>query len=224
MSDNLPWPKCLTEAETLAAMVSGMSISRLGDGEIGIALGGGNTTHKANEALASELREILRNPAPLCLPAIPTMEHKSPKYSNWVRHKKRYYDSGIFDPERIYGSAFVGQTQSAPWIDTDEHVRAFRSLWKDKHTVGVTPEGDVSLEKLLRRDTQDVTMIYCTKLEAYSRIDELEASCVSLTPSIVVICGGPMASVLANRLTRHGIQAIDLGRGLGVVLRHEFPA
>lgn len=235
------WPHCLTEAETLAKMNEGMSIARLGDGEIGIAFGGGTSTHVANPALAKELNEILWNPAENCIPAIPTMDPKSPKYGNWSRSKVRYMT--ILDPDRTYGSAFVGQTASSPWIDTDEHIDNFKKLWRGKRIVGISTGkpsatnmriwkgtelemdelgGDVSLDKVLTRDAAEVITMICPELEAYNKIDEFEAKCVELQPDLVVMCAGPMATVLANRLAHRGIQAIDFGRGLGVVIRHEY--
>ncbi len=234
------WPQCLTEAETLAKMGEGMSISRLGDGELGIIFGGNTSTHAKNSALANELREILWDPAENCLPAIPTMDPKSPRYQNWSVSKVRYMT--ILDPNRVYGSAFVGQTVSSPWIDTDEHIDGFKRLWMGKRVVAISTGksestemriwkgeelvmdyigGDVTLETTLARDAAEVIPIFCLELEAYDEIDEYEARCIQLNPDLVVACAGPMATVLANRLARRGIQCIDLGRGLGVIVRHK---
>lgn len=235
------WPPCLTEAETLAQMNAGMSISRLGDGELGIILGGSTSTHEFSKALADEMKEILWSPADNCIAAIPTMDPKSPRYENWSHSKKRYMT--ILDSNHIYGSAFVGQTVSSPWIDTDEHINNFRDLWRGKRVVAVSPGdpdqtryrkwhgseivmvnsgGDATLESTLARDAAEVMPIVCLQLEAYSKIDEYEAQCIDLQPDLVVACAGPMATVLANRLAHKGIQCIDFGRGLGVVIRHEY--
>ncbi len=235
------WPVCLTEAETLAKMNEGMSISRLGDGEIGIIFGGNTATHMINRALAKEMKKILWEPAENCLPAIPTMDPKSPRYENWALSKLRY--NNILDQDRVYGSAFVGQSVSSPWVDTDEHVDGFKQLWKGKRVVAIStgnPEatrmrvwkgevlemshlgGDITLFSMLEKDAAEVLPVLCGELEAYSQIDEIQARCIDLQPDIVVACAGPMATCLANRLAKDGIQCIDLGRGLGVIVRHVY--
>ncbi len=210
------WPKCLTEAETLSKIVNGMSISRFGDGEFACAFGKGNATHKPNEKHAKELRDILETPAKNCLLAIPTMDPKGPKYNGWVRHKVRYYR--LLNPNRIYASVFVGQSQSAPWILTKEYTEKFRGIWSGKQVTAVCPPTH-GLIKLLQQDGADVTWVVCPRTEAYSAIDQLEVSCVNAGLKLVIISAGPMATVLANRLTYHGIQAIDIGRGAGVLLK-----
>lgn len=222
------WPICLTESETLAKMQAGKSIARFGDGELAIALGGGNSTHRANRELAAEYIHILNSPAAMCMPAIPTMDPKSPKYTAWAQRKETFRRA--LDMGRVYGSALVGQKSSCPWIDTDEHVDGFRSLWKGKRAVGVSsgkakdePGGvDASLARVLSWDAREVISIPCPAEEAYSEIDRIEAACVAANPDIVVACAGPMATALANRLAGRGIQCIDLGRGLGLILRHKY--
>lgn len=211
MSD---WPRCLTEIETLERMLAGWSISRLGDGEFAIALGGGNATHKPNNRLAKELREILKAPADGCLPAIPTMDPAGPRYDRWARHKPRYRK--LVDMERIYGSAFVGQRKSAPWVGTTEHADGFRRLWRGRKVVAVSRGG---LPKLFD-GAASVDWIECPEHEAYSVIDDLEKACLDAGADIAVLAAGPCATVLANRLSGKGLHAIDLGRGARTVMEH----
>lgn len=214
------WPHCLTEAETLDRLLSGQSIARLGDGEFGIALGSGNSTHAPNPRLAKEFRRILIDPSPGCLPAIPTMDPKSPRYERWSGYMRRYRP--LLDMSRTYGSAFVGQTVSSPWIGTAAHADAFCQVWAGKHVVAV--QHDTSgLARLLERHAAKITWVPCLKEEAYSAIDDLEKSCLEAGADIAVIVAGPCATALANRLAGHGLQAIDLGRGVGVILGHWTP-
>jgi hypothetical protein len=211
------WPKCLTEEETLQKMLDGSSISRFGDGELGIAQGGDTETHAPNAKLAKELRTILVKPAPKCLPAIPTM-HEGPRQAKWIKRADKW--SPLFDMNRVYGSAFVGQSISAPWILNDDYIRKFRSLWSGKR-VGMVSHNVEALTKLVRRDDCEIVPILCPERESYSDIDLTEASCLDADVDLVLICAGPMATALANRLSPH-VQAIDFGRGLGVVLRYQY--
>ena len=210
------WPRCLTEDETLERICDGASIARLGDGELAIALGAGNSTHAPNPALAKDLQRILHDPAPGCLPAIPTMDAKSPKYPNWARSKARF--APLFDQSRVYGSAFVGRGDCAPWILRADYFAAFRSLWAGRRVAAVCAAGH-GLPKLLEKDAAQVSWIECPKAEAYGALREIETACLEARAAIAVICAGPAATVLADRLARGGLQAIDLGRGAGMLLK-----
>lgn len=198
-------------------MLAGWSIARLGDGEFSIALGGGNATHAANPVLAKELRGVLKAPADGCLPAIPTMNPADPRYAGWSRHRTRY--ARIVDMKRIYGSAFVGRTKSAPWIGTAEHADRFRRLWTGKKVVAVSHDFG-GLSGLLEGEAAAVRWIKSPQTEAYAVIDDLESACLAVGADIAVLSTGPCATVLANRLAKKGLHAIDLGRGIGVILKH----
>lgn len=200
-------------------MLAGDSIARLGDGEFGIAFGNGNATHAANPKLAKELRGVLRKPAPRCLPAIPTMDPEGPRYGPfWAKSKKRYL--ALLDMNRVYGSAFVGRAKAAPWVATAEHADAFRGLWAGKKVVAVQCEEGGGLGSLLGRDAKSVTWVICGRTEAYRDIDRLQAECLEADADIAVLVAGPCATVLANRLAKRHLQAIDLGRGVGVILKN----
>lgn len=237
------WPRILSEARTLDRCVAGASLARLGDGEFKLALGRAITSHAAHPALTRELRTMLRDPHPDCVVAIPPMDPASPRRAFWEPHKKRF--ARIVDLGATYGSALVGQSLGAPWVDTDEHVDAFRSLWRGKSVVAVSTGsreaarlrvwrgdelvsvhagGDGSLERMLLWDAAEVLPLLCPQTEAYAVIDEIETRCVEARPDIVVACAGPMATALAHRLAARRIQCIDLGRGLGLILRHEYAA
>lgn len=210
------WPRCLSEAETLERMCGGTSLARLGDGELAIAQGKGNSTHAPNAALAKALRRILHDPAPNCLPAIPTMDPKSPKYGNWSRSKARF--APLFDPARVYGSAFVGRGDCAPWILRPDYFAAFRGLWAGRRVAAVCA-ADHGLRKLLAQDAAEVIWVECPKTEAFGALAAIEADCLAAGAALAVICAGPAATVLADRLARAGQQAIDLGRGAGMLLK-----
>jgi hypothetical protein len=215
------WPEVLTEAETLERVVAGASIARFGDGELKICCGGATVTHARNVTLAVELRAILLDPAPSLLPAIPNPRAVEKRWVSWESQREQW--AKLMDPARVYGSAFVGRPKVAPWVDTLEHRARFRSLWRDgRRPVVVVSSADHPIAGWLRRDGADVAaFVECQKLEAYDGIDRVEQAVANLTlpTALVVICAGPMAKPLANRLARHGVQAIDLGRGAGFLYK-----
>lgn len=211
-----PWPVCLTEAETVDRILAGDSLSRFGDGELGIALGSGNSTHAASADLAAELRAILKSPPPGLLPAIPTMDPRISNFENWARSGPRYYR--ILDPKRVYGSAFLGRPKAAPWVADPAHLARYRSLWRGRRVVGVGP-ADHPLGKLIEPTAASFQFIECPASEAYSEADRIVKACRKSGADLAVLCAGPAATAMAARLCSLGMQAVDIGRGSGVMLK-----
>lgn len=206
------YPEVLSEEATLDRLVAGDSIARFGDGELKIACGAETATHRQNNALMNELRGILKNPNPACLVGIPNPVAVANRWKSW--HVQRCRWGRLMDVDRVYGSAFVGRTKVAPWIDTDAYREKFRSVWRGKRTLAIAPPTHL-LPRWLVEDGADVVgLVNCPALEAYARIDYLETQAKLSGASVIVICGGPMATALANRLAGYA-QAIDLGRGSG---------
>ena len=223
----MKWPRTLSEEQTLDELVlGGRSIARFGDGELKICCGGATVTHhrdsKTLDALAQELRDILLNPAPGLLPAIPNPRAVENRWKSWELQRGRW--AKLMNPAITYGSAFVGRKKVAPWIDSPKYRARFRSIFQGREVVAVVPDTH-PLPGWLEDDGADVTAIECPALEAYSEIDRLENdvvhACHTSTNPIVAICAGPAAKPLANRLARRGIRAIDLGRGAGFLYKGE---
>jgi hypothetical protein len=224
------WPRVLTEAETLERLVGGASIARFGDGELKICCGGATVTHhrdaKLLAKLAKELRGILKDPAPGLLPAIPNPRAVKNRWKSWETQRDQWCK--LMDMDIVYGSAFVGRKKVAPWVDTPKYRERFRSIWKGRNVVAVCPPTH-PLPGWLEQDCHEVAVVECPLLEAYAEIDDLEAwatDCAGTDTAtsrsrIIIICAGPAAKPLANRLARRGIRAIDLGRGAGFLYKGE---
>ena len=209
------WPVVLREFETMQRLVDeGLSLARYGDGELGCTDGQGYNGQEMRPGLKEEMREILLRPHPRCLPAIPTMDERSPRFAYWLNYQDRFRK--LIDQRRVYGSAFIGCRAKAPWIDTDEYVNLMRSLWVGKRHVCVLP-ADIDMVPWM---PDCLEFVHCPKLNAYDTIDKIEAQVVSLKPDVVTITAGPMATCLANRLAGHGIQGVDLGRAIGLLTIH----
>lgn len=205
----MEYPSVFGEFETIAAVRKGRSLSRLGDGEFGIAFGSGYCREPKNARLTEEVRSVLLTPTQNCLVGIPTMDPAGDRYWNWSRHKDRY--AALLQGRRgkLY-SAFIGRPECAQWIDNKGYVQAVADLWKDKH-VAVVCEAEGSILKALYYGARKIDHIECLFREAYSEIDAYERAVAELNPEIAILCAGPTATCLANRLQRRGIQAVDLG-------------
>jgi Glycosyltransferase GT-D fold len=124
------YPRVLSEDQTLDEVLRGRSISRYGDGELRLMLGGTSASQKANRKLAQELVRILTDPDQRVLPCIPNARSSSPKAANWEKYTiskiTNHYTLGV------YGSSFVTRPDSAPWIDNLDYWGKMRSIWSRK--------------------------------------------------------------------------------------------
>lgn len=208
--DQSAYPFVFGEHETIRAVSKGRSLSRIGDGEFGIAVGYGYCREPQNQRLTEEILQVILNPNPGCLVGIPTMDPNGVRYFNWQRHLVRY--GKFFPRDRKYYSAFVTRPCCAQWIDNKEYVLSVAELWKNKHAVVVCDSGG-SMLKAVRYGAKKVTHIECPFREAYSVIHKLEEAVLKVNPDIAILAAGPTATCLANRLQGRGIQAVDLGSG-----------
>src|SRR5688572_4550187 len=181
--------------------------------------GKGYIREEGSEDLAKALKSVLKHTAPDCLIGIPTMDPAGPKYTNWKRHEDRFmrfFQAG--DKVRYY-SAFITRPDSAPAIETREYCELMQRLWIDKARVSVVSEPASKLLAIVRRTNADVHHVECPRHGAFAHIDRLESEAMSVSPDLVILSVGPTATILANRITKLGVQALDLGSVGGFLAR-----
>jgi len=202
------YPRVQGEVETIAAVAAGYNLGRCGDGEAKIAVGQGYSREPGSARFAEEMREFIRNPDPYCIVGIPQLNSDSPKLDTWLRNAGRFMR--LVDPDRLYYSAFVSRPDSAPWINNQTFIDSVHDLWRGKQAL-VVCEHKGSMHAAVRMTAAKARHIECPTHEAYAVIDELEREVVVARPQIAVLSAGPTATLLANRLAKHQIHAIDLG-------------
>lgn len=203
----------LGELATLEAAIGGRSIARFGDGELRNAVGGTCISQVPNDELAAELRLLLAGGA-VSLACIPNPE--TPRRDVWSRYFASPYRELCRAP--VYGSSFITRPDSAPWIDTDAYWQRVESLWRGRDVTLVAGTAK-SLTTDLMKSAARIREIPCAARDAYSQIDELEEE-IGAPSGPVLLCCGPTATVLAERLARKGLWALDLGH-IGMFLRHQ---
>lgn len=211
----------ISEEETLEAC-NRMSVARYGDGELRCALKGeGCTSQRADKGIARELTEIMQCAENGLLVCVPNF-HRGPRVKSWAR-----YSSGKFEhlyKQEQYGSAFITRPDSAPWIDTPEYWENVRRIWSDKDitlVVGdaksITPEM-LSVGPKNLPGAKSVRVVTGPRQHAYAEIDRIEEE-IGKPSGIVIMCLGATATVLAARLNRKGVHALDLGH-IGMFMKH----
>lgn len=213
------YPEVIGEDATLDQVLSGKSITRYGDGEFRLAMGGRSNVSQVNDPkLQQELRDILVTRQKFCLIAIPVMDPRSPKWWFWGKYQNKY--PRMLDHKVTYYSQFITRPDSAPHIDVPEFYDRMESLWHEQEVVLVRGS-----ERSLVEDRYPMTLaakvhpVLCARRDAYREIDRVESEVLALNVNRVLLCAGAMATVLAYRLAKKGLHAIDLGH-IGYLWRH----
>lgn len=201
------WPNVIGEFDTVRKILEGYSIGRAGDGEAKMAFGKGYRREEANGHLQYELRQFFTNPRPQCLVGIPTLDPLGAKYESWVRHQERFIK--LFSPDVQYYSAFISRPDSAQWIFVREYAELFQKAWAGKKAV-VVCEPDNSMLGVVKMAARKVEHILCPSNGAFALIDKFEAAILKSKPDIAILCVGPTATCLANRLSDR-VHTIDAG-------------
>jgi hypothetical protein len=204
----------LGERETLAKCKT-HSIARFGDGELRLAIGGSAVSQKADPRLALELRQILRDEAPGLLVGLPNFE-KTPRQDVWAKYRKGKF-APLYVNGREYASSFITRPDSAPWIDTPEYWTAVRQLWSEREVVLIAGDKKSITPELLS-GASSVRTIAAPPKNAFAEVGRIERE-VGKHTDLVILCLGATATVLASRLHRRGIHALDLGH-VGMFMRH----
>ena len=185
----------LSELATMTEVAQGTSLARFGDGELLIMGGLEARYQKASDKLANELRGIL-NDSP-CLIGVPHTRNDLDGY--WEGMLRMY--GGDINSTKWYGSSFVSRADWMPW--SSEFLVQLHWVLDGRNPIIVAPE-DYPTGKF----GDGVT---CASENAYDYIDDIEATISGRKPDPAILCCGPTATVLADRLARKGIWAVDLG-------------
>ncbi len=213
------YPSVIDEFATIEAAHTGLNLARYGDGELKLCFGKDCISQPADPRLATELREVLLKPAKGTLPCIPNVFSKTPKREAWLRWAEPKIVA-LYDPKRTYGSSFVTRPDSAPWIDTPAYWNRIKDFWRGRD-VALVAGTMRSLRPDMLTEAKSVRFIEGPSGQkrdgAYAAVDLLERATRAFHGP-VILCLGPTATVLANRLARHGVHAIDLGH-VGMMMR-----
>lgn len=214
------YPKTLSEEDTLELAIAGRSIARVGEGELRLALGANCVSQVADAKLAKEMRALLetgteRHPHAV-LPCIPRIWDDIPNGQFWLKFRNQKFLNMLHAVQ--YGSAFITRPDSAHNIDTPTYWGRLRELWRGKDTVLVVGTTRSLLPSFLD-DARSVRTVWGPRRDAYSEIDRIEEE-IGRPAGPVILCLGATATVLAARLARKGVWALDLGH-IGMFIKHQ---
>jgi len=187
----------LSEIATMTEVAQGRSLARLGHGELLIMAGKDAEHQKYDRRLEDALWEIWRDWIPSgCLVAMPPFDPLG-----WDGFLKKYGTMIRKNQNTWYGSSFVSRHDWVPW--TREYRALMQKFLGGPVPLVVSPQGCPSMKL--------GDHIVCASENAYDDIEELEYTLINQTPRLAILSCGPTATVLADRLARKGIWAVDLG-------------
>jgi len=199
------------------------SVSRYGDGEFCVMLGGKNGFQQTDSNLAQRLIEVISNPIQchiLCLP-----------YS-YIDSKPFRIESKLF----AYGYLAVNAEQQVmPYIDikkkyfdanfsrfympyknkgkSKHYLNLFREIWQDKDICIV--EGEYSrlgVGNDLYDNAKSIIRVLCPAKDAFSKYEKIKKESIRYGKDrLILIALGMTATVLAYDLAKEGLWAIDIG-------------
>jgi hypothetical protein len=208
----------MSEEATLANC-SVKSIARFGDGEWRCAVGGGCTSQRPDPKLARELQTVLQAEDDGCMVGIPNPFHPdAPRRESWIKYTEPKFASLLAQDKRAYWSSFITRPDNAPWIDTPAYWEGVWALWRDQDVVLVVGDKKSITTEMIGDQAKSVREVTGPRQHAYAEIDRIEEE-IGKTSARVLLCLGAAATVLAWRLSKKGIHALDLGH-IGMFMRH----
>lgn len=221
----MKYPQIINEETTLDLMLRGNSIARFGDGEWRCAVGGGCTSQRPDKMLARELQACLKYTGDRYMVGLPNPFDKrgAPREESWIRYTAAEYTK-LLRPGP-YHSSFITRPDNAPWIDTPEYWAKVRTLWDKVDVtlvVGQAKEGGAEKKsittEMIGDSAKSVRVVIGPRQHAYEDVNQIEKQ-IGNEPGRVLLCLGTTATVLAYRLAKRGIHALDVGH-IGMFLRH----
>lgn len=194
---------------------SNKSLTRFGDGEIGLMFGKFEVGfQKHNPKLSSRLLEIINNNNENLITCIGEYYNNCESFdikdeSTWlhfVTKTKRELYNAILNFNKIYGNTEVTRNS--------KNVLKFKKLWQDKDVVIVEGEATrIGVGNDLLDNVKSIKRILCPKENSFDKYDEILKACNKIDNShLFLIALGPTATVLAYDLTvGGGYRALDIG-------------
>ncbi|MDE5412674.1 SP_1767 family glycosyltransferase [Alkalihalobacterium chitinilyticum] len=209
--------------ETLDKILeSNCSVSRFGDGEFNVMLGGSINFQKHSVILKDRLFEIINSQHSnhiVCIPYVfKSLRGLTPKSKDYWR---KYMNSKYNEIKTLLNSnnEYYDSLVTRVYIDhldkskSLERFKKFKKIWDGKNIVIV--EGSKTRfgrGNNLLENSRSIKRIICPAESAFSKYQDIVTEVKKQSrEDLILISLGPTATVLAYDLAKSGFQAIDIG-------------
>lgn len=214
-----------TDDETINMIVNEKkSLARFGDGELMWMSG---EEHKSFQKYSPEMGKDLLNAFcstnPNLLIGIPIGVYDSKGCNlNAKLHWRMIRDNFIKRIDKIinYDKKYVNASITRPYIDYKSRIYSekcfinLKKIWNNRKIVIVEgKDTKLGIGNDLLDNAKSIRRIICPSENAYFKIDEIEKSILdNCNKNDLILCAlGPTASILADRISKNGIQFVDIG-------------
>lgn len=191
-----------------------LSISRYGDGEIRCMLTrDGCIFQKHDWKLMRELRDICLNidQSENLLVCFPYPLHEIDWWHNfWVNY---WFKCKFYLNQDILGNAFITRMEAFQLFD-QEVVNLWKEIFSNKRVCFITGESSrLDVNHSIFSTIKNYKLIVSKNTDAYEYIDSImeDAQKIQNDVDMFLIALGPTGTVLAARLAKLGMQALDIG-------------
>ena len=217
--------RIMTTEETLEYIISNhVSISRYGDGELGIMNGQSIGFQGNDNLLAKRLKEIAESPVEKLLVCVPSMlvtldglKPESKSFWEGELGMKYFLWAKMFSKHNLLGDAGISRFY-IDWKDgilrTQRILPLWRKIWHNRDLIIV--EGK-STRLVVGNDiflsAKSISRILCPEKDAFKKYDLILSAIAESYKegALVIIALGPTATVLAYDLAKMNVWAIDIG-------------
>lgn len=200
------------------------SVSRMGDGELGVIYGKTLGFQKGDSGLGSKLESVMEKDCDTLLLCIPdtfadlgrynVVEQAFWKAHHYYNRKKwyRYLKSG-----KRYGNTFLSRFYSMEFDKelSSHRITLLKRLWNRRDIIFVEgKDTKMGVGNDLFDNANSIRRILCPSRDAFSAYSDILESIAGLPHKdndLYILALGPTATVLAVDLHDMGLQALDLG-------------
>ncbi|CDA84753.1 glycosyltransferase [Bacteroides sp. CAG:754] len=200
------------------------SITRFGDGELGVIYGHTLGFQERNEKLSTKLRQVLESDVENLLICLPDTFQNLERYNQveqdfWNAHhyfnRRRWLKS--LKSGKCYGNTFLSRFYS---MEFDKALSAHRitllkQLWNNRDIIFVEGrDTKMGVGNDLFDNVQSIRRVLCPSKDAFEKYDDIIAKVLEIPRNennLFILALGPTATVMAADLHKAGLQVLDMG-------------
>ncbi len=200
------------------------SITRFGDGELGVIYGRTLGFQERNEKLSTKLRQVLESDVENLLICLPDTFQNLERYNQveqdfWNAHhyfnRRRWLKS--LKSGKCYGNTFLSRFYS---MEFDKALSAHRitllkQLWNNRDIIFVEGrDTKMGVGNDLFDNAQSIRRVLCPSKDAFEKYDDIITKVLEISHNennLFILALGPTATAMAADLHKAGLQALDMG-------------
>lgn len=200
------------------------SITRFGDGELGVIYGHTLGFQERNEKLSTKLQQVLESDVENLLICLPDTFQNLERYNQveqdfWNAHhyfnRRRWLKS--LKSGKCYGNTFLSRFYSMEFDKTlsAHRITLLKQLWNNRDIIFVEGrDTKMGVGNDLFDNAQSIRRVLCPSKDAFAMYDDIIVKVLEIPRNennLFILALGPTATAMAVDLHKAGLQALDMG-------------